>query len=136
MMINSELSIDTIRGLLCGALEGGSNHWYEIRTRGCDPPHDLKDFSHGGKAQDPDNYWHWSQLIPTTEGGWLEITAPGAGEPYEAPRRLDLQALKIGAQVMASKYPRHFSNILTEDDDAETGDVFLQCCLYGEVVFG
>lgn len=134
--IEVELTLDQIRNLLCSAFEGGSNYWYEIRGKGCAPPYELKDFNHGGKAQDLFNYWHWCQLIPTTEGGWLEITVPEAGEPYEAPHRLDLQALRKGAQVMAEKYPRHFANVISEDDDSETGDVFLQCCLYGEVVFG
>ena len=30
----------------------------------------------------------------------------------------------------------HIHNFLRENDDAETGDVFLQCCLFGEIVFG
>jgi len=37
---------------------------------------------------------------------------------------------------MAEKYPRHFHNFLEENDDAETGDVFIQCCLFGEIVYG
>ena len=40
------------------------------------------------------------------------------------------------AQIMADKFPRHFANILNENDDAETGDVFLQCCLWGDIVYG
>jgi hypothetical protein len=32
--------------------------------------------------------------------------------------------------------PRHFADVLNENDDAGTGDVFLQCCLFGEIIFG
>jgi hypothetical protein len=37
---------------------------------------------------------------------------------------------------MADKYPRHIADILSENDDATTGDVFLQLCLFGDVVYG
>jgi len=38
--------------------------------------------------------------------------------------------------VMAKKEPRHFADFLKEDYDETTGDVFLQCCLFGEVIYG
>jgi len=37
---------------------------------------------------------------------------------------------------MAEKYPRHFANFAQEAEDAETGDVFIQCCVLGEIVYG
>jgi hypothetical protein len=37
---------------------------------------------------------------------------------------------------MAKDYDWHFMNIITEDDDAITADVWLQCVLLGEVVYG
>lgn len=37
---------------------------------------------------------------------------------------------------MPVKYPRHWADVLAENDDATTGDVFLQCCLFGECIFG
>lgn len=48
---------------------------------------------------------------------------------------LDFDAIKLGLSVMAEKCPFQFSRILDETSDAETGDVFLQCCLFGDVVF-
>jgi hypothetical protein len=41
-----------------------------------------------------------------------------------------------GLQVMAEKYPVHFNNFDSDNFDAETGDVFLQCSLFGEIVYG
>lgn len=46
------------------------------------------------------------------------------------------ESIEKGLQVMADKYPRHFNDIITENDDAETADVFVQCAVLGEVVFG
>lgn len=49
---------------------------------------------------------------------------------------LNLAKIKRGLTVMAKKYPKHFADFLTENDDADTADVFLQCALLGEVVYG
>ena len=44
--------------------------------------------------------------------------------------------LQQGLQRMARKYPRHFADFMAENDDAITGDVFLQCVVLGEVIYG
>ena len=49
---------------------------------------------------------------------------------------LDRAGIEKGLLIMKSVYPRHFGDAIAENDDATTGDVFLQCCLFGEVVFG
>lgn len=41
-----------------------------------------------------------------------------------------------GTAKMAKDYDWHFMNIITEDDDATTADVWLQCVLLGDVVYG
>jgi hypothetical protein len=48
----------------------------------------------------------------------------------------DFTQIKRGLTDMAAKYPRHFANIISDDHDAETADVFLQCCILGDVVYG
>ena len=49
---------------------------------------------------------------------------------------LDGDAVQRGLQTMAEKYPRHWGDFIRENEDAITGDVFIQCCLLGEVVYG
>ena len=49
---------------------------------------------------------------------------------------LNLQKIKKGLTIMAKKYPSHFADFIKEDYDNETGDVFLQCCLFGKVIYG
>lgn len=49
---------------------------------------------------------------------------------------LDKAALERGIQAMAEKFPSHFSDFMNENDDAITGDVFVQCCVFGDTIYG
>ncbi len=42
------------------------------------------------------------------------------------------------AQIILDKYPHHLGAVLgnSEDADAETGDVLLQCAALGDIVYG
>lgn len=134
--IKTEVSDETLRGLLCSAFEGGSNYWY-MQTRSEFPAGvEYEDFREGGKFTLKD-YWHPLELIPFVEGCTLIITTEAAGDEGDNKEyRLDRAALMRGIQIMAEKCPRHFANVVGENDDAETGDVYLQCCLFGEIVYG
>lgn len=133
--VETHVPIKTVRGLLVSAFEGGSNYWYVIDSYQLGGGYKFADFKEGGKAQPKDDYFHWSQLIPTVKGCALIIEA---GEEYSGSeaKRLDLDAIKKGLSIMPEKYPRHWADVLAENDDATTGDVFLQCCLFGECFFG
>lgn len=50
--------------------------------------------------------------------------------------RLDMDAIKRGCDVMSTKFPRHWANFIAENEDADTGDAFVQCCLFGDLVYG
>lgn len=41
-----------------------------------------------------------------------------------------------GLKLMAEKSPRHFGDLLAQNDDAETADVLVQYAALGEVVYG
>jgi hypothetical protein len=49
---------------------------------------------------------------------------------------LDMAAITRGLDSMARQYPPAFADIIRGTDDAETGDVFLQCALLGGIVYG
>jgi hypothetical protein len=36
---------------------------------------------------------------------------------------------------MASKYPRHFADLLNDSADVNTANVFIECCLFGDVIY-
>ena len=44
--------------------------------------------------------------------------------------------IEKGLKVFAEKSPYQFGEWLLDNDDSITGDVFLQCCLFGEVKYG
>ena len=37
---------------------------------------------------------------------------------------------------MAQEYPQHFLDAVTENDDAITADVFFQCIVFNDVIYG
>ena len=49
---------------------------------------------------------------------------------------LDREALRRGVEVMAKDFPSHWADFINENDDAVTGDVFVQCCVFGDTVYG
>jgi|SRR6185369_4028355 len=137
LSVSQSFDVERIRGLLCSAFEGGSNYWYRIEKANFPEGRSAADYKEGGDGQDGKWYWHWSQLVPTHEGGSLIVTN-SFGDEIGGKKQwtLDLDAIKRGLQIMAEKYPRHYGNFIAENDDADTGDVFLQCCLFGELVYG
>jgi hypothetical protein len=66
------------------------------------------------------------------EGGSLGIVST---EPASDVFRLDLKSIGRGLEVLATKYPRHFADLINENTDAITADVLLQCCLFGELIY-
>lgn len=49
---------------------------------------------------------------------------------------LNRDKIENGLEIMAKKYPKHFIDFaVREDYDEMTGDVFLQCALFGEVIY-
>jgi len=68
---------------------------------------------------------------PLNAGGSLGIAIRESGSDL---RRLDLNSLASGLDDMATKYPRHFADFIYESADEIPADVYLQCCLFGEVI--
>jgi hypothetical protein len=119
------ISKGRLYSLLCGALEGGSNYWTcSVRIQRLPPGKTAADFE----------FFHLE--VPLTEGGAIEIAEDDGGPEVADYHTLDLEAIHRGCLVMAEKYKHHWQDFITEGDDAITSDVFLQCCLFGEVVYG
>lgn len=58
------------------------------------------------------------------------------GEINRHENAITRDTLKSGALAMMKKHPRAWGDFLAGRDDAGTGDVFLQCCLFGEAIYG
>ena len=128
VMLPVEVDLHRIGDLLVTAFEGGANYWYLIDE--FHPPTEKYRWDEEGQA-----YRHVDH--PLSPDGWLVITTKDGDSINGSTRwRLDREALVKGLGTMARRYPRHFADWMGEQDDAETGDVFLQCCLFGEVIYG
>jgi hypothetical protein len=124
-----------VRDLLTTAFEGGSNYWYTINTDETVLAKGMtyKDFQEDGKHTIKDSYHHPLELIPFVEGCAICIE-----DEYEDNKAcmLDRQKIINGLTVMATDYPKHFADFMSDNADADTGDVFLQCCIFGECIYG
>lgn len=116
------ISLSRIADLLCTAFEGGVGYWCQIV--GYDTP------------KNPRSIWGEDKIVKYVDyplcGGSVFVTTD---DEQDKQLNLDGTAIMEGLKIMAEKYPRHFSDFLNENEDAVTGDVFVQCCLFGEIVY-
>jgi|SRR6185437_7232135 len=123
--ITVEVSNETIASLFCSALEGGSNYWIascELITSDVTPR--------------PGVVWWGSEEV--FNGEWQAKIIhydPDNAENAKTVYITDNRLLS-GLQVMARDYPSQFANILKEDYDATDADGFMQCVIFGEVIYG
>ncbi len=127
LSIKTEVSITKgqIINLLSCALEGGINYWATYRDAYPHFPEDLTLYTKGvysGLAVYAIDHPLYSILISDIE----------SNKQY----KIDLGKLKEGIESMSAKFPRHFRNFIQDNYDAETGDVFIQCCVFGDIIYG
>jgi hypothetical protein len=61
----------------------------------------------------------------------------GDGEfPESAKHHITIVEVQKGLELMRDKYPRHYADLVEEEDDAITGDVWLQLAVFGELIYG
>jgi hypothetical protein len=106
-----------ISNLLCNGCEGGINYWATL-------------VKHNRDEVGAD-YFHEA---PLKDGGFFELRDAEDEEAEVA--RIDRNSINKGIKIFATKYPWHCANALTENDDSETADVFIQCIAFGEVIYG
>jgi hypothetical protein len=124
--ITKAFSLQTLSDLLACGFEGGVGYWCQIV--GYTKPALVK-----SATGDTTIFRHLD--YPLT-GGAVKCRIVDEDTEDGEVLVLDGAAIQRGLNVMAEKCPRQFNNIGTAMEDAETGDVFIQCCLLGEVVYG
>lgn len=127
--------------LLVSAFEGGSNYWYCVDNTKLITPGGEIDVSKkslrklvGELSHTHVEYLHQIPLIPGYGLVMLDASDDGPGERTKYP--LTRERLLAGLELMVLHHPTHFTNFLTQNDDAETADVFLQLCVLGELTYG
>lgn len=128
LTVTHEVPLSRIADLICCAVEGGVNrYWMRIeRTR--KPRKPVAYVS----PQDGKIYPHIDYAL--CKGG--AITFRDTEDATRPLMVLDLDAIKRGLALMPKLTPRHWADFLSENEDASTGDVFVQLCLLGEIVYG
>lgn len=119
-----DIPLQALADTLCSGLEGGSGYWARIADY-------TKPSEMSFRIDEGEVFRHID--YPMNEGGAITLLDM---EDDRKSYRLDLPALKRGAAIMAVKYPRHFSDMVNEGGDAITGDVLIQCAVFGELVYG
>lgn len=122
-----QVPYEKIANAIIGAIEGGSTYW-------------MQDFlmEETGAPLPEGSIWY---AEPRFYQYGFKIKAnyddPDLGEGNaKGSRVLTMTDFEKGIQIMAEKYPRHFSDLMNETDDAITHDVLMQCIVLGELVYG
>ena len=116
--------------LIVGAFEGGSNYWIKstdwgsLKTRHKESPWKEQKL---GETYSKVMSWCCIHGIDF----WVQVEDDDLELNNITPARIER-----GVQTMANSYPRHFNDMMRDNDDATTSDVLLQCILYNEIVFG
>jgi hypothetical protein len=106
-----------IQDLLVCAFEGGSNYWYD----------QLEPIEETVKADHASDRFYGNMM----KHGFLLVDKETGKRHRIVPKQFPT-ALKL----MHDKYGSHFNDIKTENTDAETGDIFLQLLVHGDVIYG
>tara|TARA_R110000751_G_scaffold13420_2_gene45072 strand:- start:649 stop:1074 length:426 start_codon:yes stop_codon:yes gene_type:complete len=119
---------------LTTAFEGGSNYWIESVTVNA-ALRKLQDLFHSD-FDSTESGWRWYHQVPfvlrdsSSKGHELEMDT-ASGKFY-----LNIVRMINGIQLMSESQTQHFDDLISENYDAITADIFLQYSLFGEVVFG
>ena len=105
---------------LTSAFEGGSNYWIDRVT------------TIGGKKAKGREFIQDEPFL----GGALVVHLNNREDMPGGTLILNRASIVAGLALMAKIAPRHFGAVIGDGGDAITGDVFLQCCVLGEVMYG
>ena len=77
------------------------------------------------------------------EDKWATALLKGKGvavydlyDEDETKHHLTIDDVRKGLELMRDGHPRHYADLIEENDDAITGDVWLQLAVFGEVIYG
>lgn len=114
-----------VTNAIIGALEGGSGYW----CREYDYIVKPDDFANPDKSPlyACDDFWR--------KGGVMLLKYDNPEAEGYAQKHVSESTLRFGLRIMSEKYPSHFGDLVSENDDATTHDVLLQCVLFGEVIY-
>ena len=121
----NKLTKEMIVNLFVTSLEGGSNYWQYIK----DIPNEVRNIQKTKNLALSEAIGEFVLI-----GGKIYIY--DIEDEDELLGYINMDKLLDAINVMKEKYPSNYENIITESDDADDADIFLQIATMGEVVFG
>lgn len=122
--LEKEAEVNQLReDLFVTCVEGGSNYWALFEYISKDAEAQLS-----GMA--------WSVFL------WKYVRTGGKVAVYDAEETDDIlgyvtmENVFRGERTMRQRYPSHYNNMINENWDSETADVWLQCIVMNNIVFG
>ncbi len=123
IQITSNVSEQILEDTLTSALEGGIGCWASITG--------FKNKKPQRSPKDAMNYLPSYLTTPLSDDGILLLE-----DEEETTFELNRIKLLEGIKVMAQKYHQDFTDMVSENGDSNTGDVLVQCAIFGEVIYG
>lgn len=122
------LNYQRVSDLLVTAFEGGSNYWFWID--GYVRPDDDEEQGLIKALGVGPSY----SYFPLSRTGGVLISE---NEDFESGETwmLDEEAVRRGIDLLFQSYPKAAHDVISEDFDADTADLFLQLALFGEPIF-
>jgi hypothetical protein len=115
-----------IRDQLVASFEGGSNYWLQSAALMKADVHPTERPWYGCPA-----------VFEKTYEIELGYDDPSGYEGNGRGRKVITDAdVRHGLEIMSRDYPDRFADVMADRGDADTADVFLQCVLFGRVVYG
>ncbi|WFU52215.1 hypothetical protein QA639_21140 [Bradyrhizobium pachyrhizi] len=114
-----EVSAQKVTDQIISAFEGGSNYWIDKVT------------AKKGRELATERPWYADPKVWSSDF-LIEVLA----EEDSRVHLLTPAKINEGFAYLSTKYPSRIAEIVEENGDAETGDVFLQACLFGDIVYG
>jgi hypothetical protein len=155
--VKAEIEIDESRiaDLICTGFEGGmTGSWAQIfehdvpkpedmfkwdRDKGDETvfPHVHYPMSKGGVLWLRDAEEYWDEWDDREEEGSPHPLCSKLGE-VDGVWRMDRESVDKGIELFFGdpRWAHHASDFMRENEDAITGDVFVQLCVLGDVVYG
>ena len=122
-----KITKDQIESMMVGAIEGGSNYWYDIRSWAI-IEHATKDMEGEPIVMRILKGLEFGLSLPI-----YDIEDQDTNIPFGI---LTQESFQKAFDLMFKNHPHHFADLIGQTDDAITADVFFQLAVMGELVFG
>ena len=120
--VKTTIDAQRVADLMVAALEGGSNYWIDR----------VEIVRVAPKPEGSTYPWYAHREVFEDRDVQFKVFEEDEAEP----KLFTFDSIQKGLDVLSEKYPTRIAEILSENYDADTADVFLQCCLLGDVVYG